>query len=65
MHKELSTYLGCTGNNKIPQDIQIQFYSINFMYQAYSLTPAVQLNQEKPKDSPAPLAPYLILILEK
>ena len=65
MHKELSTYLGCTGNNKIPQDIQIQFYSINFMYQAYSLTPAAQLSPEKLKDSPAPPPLYLILILEK
>ena len=47
VHKQFSKYLGCTDNNKIPQDIQIQFYSINFMHQAYSLTPAVQLRQQK------------------
>ena len=45
IHKQFSKNFGCTDTNNKPQDIS---YTVNFMHQAYSLTPVKQLNQEKP-----------------
>ena len=47
IHQQFSKYFGCTSNNQIPQDIHIQLISVNFMHQAYSLTPVDQLSQQK------------------
>ena len=44
IHQQFSKYFGCS--ELIPQDIHIQF-SVNFMYQAYSLNNAEHLTQQK------------------
>ena len=53
IHEQFSKYFGCTDTNNKPQDIS---YTVNFMHQAYSLTPVRRLNQKKPGPIKSP--PY-------
>ena len=46
IHEQFSRYFGSTDTNNIHQKIQ---FTVNFMHQAYSLTPIKQLNQQKPE----------------